>query len=204
MKQTTKAVIAASAFGCAALFSFGWSEQGGVSLSVENAQARVGRPWTPVSVAGVARRQHRRSVYGYGVGAGAVAVGTAAAVAAANSPYYNNTGYYGTGYDNDGVYHGWGSPGYYNNGAYGTAPHATGYTTTAPYTGGVVAQPGYASGAPYAARAAYDTGPHYTGWYQGGPYHGYGTWDEYAKRNGIVCQPGTTVKLEDGNTYPCQ
>jgi hypothetical protein len=189
MKQTTKAVIAASAFGCAALFSFGWSEQGGVSLSIENAQARFGRPLTPVSVAGVARRQHRRSVYGYGVGAGAVAVGTAAAVAAANSPYYGGTGYY-----DDGAYHGWG---------WGSQPSTTGYYTNAPYNGGVVAGTAY-SGAPYAAQASYDTGPHYRGWYPGGPYHGYGTWDEYAARYSIICQPGSTVKLNDGLTYLCQ
>ena len=56
MKYVRKAALAASAFGCAALFSFGWAEQGGISLSVESAQARVGRPLSPVSVAGVARR----------------------------------------------------------------------------------------------------------------------------------------------------
>jgi hypothetical protein len=86
-----KLAIAGSTVVCAALLSFGWSEQRGVSLSVESAQARVGRPLTPVSVAGVARRQNRRAAYGYGgygYGvAGAAAVGTAA--------YYgnpNNTG----------------------------------------------------------------------------------------------------------------
>lgn len=73
-----KFAIAALAFACAALLSFGWSEQGDISLSVESANARVGRPLTPVSVAGVARRQTRRAVYG------TAAVG-AAAVAA---PYY--------------------------------------------------------------------------------------------------------------------
>jgi hypothetical protein len=95
MKHARKTALAASAFMCAALLSFGWSEQGGISLSIESAQARVGRPLTPMSVAGVARRQNRRAVYGggYGVGAGAVAVGTAAAVAA-TSP---NWGWGGTG-----------------------------------------------------------------------------------------------------------
>ena len=91
MKYIRKAALAASAFACAALFSFAWSEQGGISLSVESAQARVGRPLTPVSVAGVARRQTRRAVYGTGL-AGAAVVGTAAAVAAA--PYYGRAGYY--------------------------------------------------------------------------------------------------------------
>jgi hypothetical protein len=61
-RNLPKATVAASAFALAALFSFGWSEQSGVSLSIEKAEARVGRPLTPVSVAGVARRQYRRSV----------------------------------------------------------------------------------------------------------------------------------------------
>src|SRR5215471_13824428 len=95
MKHARKTALAASAFTCAALLSFGWSEQGGISLSIESAQARVGRPLTPVSVAGVARRQNRRAAYAGGAwrdsqpywGArpyvgGAAAVGTAAAVAA--------------------------------------------------------------------------------------------------------------------------
>ena len=85
MKQMslTTVGIAVSTFACAALLSFDWTEQRGVSLSVESAQARVGRPLTPVSAAGVARRQTRRAVYGAGaIGVGAAAVGTAAAVAA--------------------------------------------------------------------------------------------------------------------------
>src|SRR3989442_3103633 len=80
MKHARKTALAASAFTCAALLSFGWSEQGGISLSIESAQARVGRPLTPVSAAGVARRHNRRAVYGAGVvGAGAAAARTAAA-----------------------------------------------------------------------------------------------------------------------------
>jgi hypothetical protein len=104
MKQISlgKAAIASTAFACAALFSFGWAEQGGVSLSVDSAEARVGRPLTPVSVAGVGRRQARRAAYGYGAGVagtgvGVAAVGTAAAVAA-TQPWgwgYGGTGYYG-------------------------------------------------------------------------------------------------------------
>ena len=88
MKMTLKkAAIATSAFACAALMSFSWSEQGDVSLSVESAQARVGRPLSPVSVAGVARRQTRRAVYGAGVVvAGVVGAGV-----------YAGGGYYGGG-----------------------------------------------------------------------------------------------------------
>ena len=107
MKQMSLTTIAvgASTFACAALLSFGWSEQRGLSLSVEKAEARVGRPLTPVSVAGVARRQNRRAAYGAGVvGAGAAAVGTAAAVAATSpnwgwggDPYRTGTGYYAGG-----------------------------------------------------------------------------------------------------------
>ena len=86
MKHARKTALAASAFTCAALLSFGWSEQGGISLSIESAQARVGRPHTPVSVAGVARRHNRRAVYGAGaVGAGAAAAGTAAAIGTAGA-----------------------------------------------------------------------------------------------------------------------
>jgi hypothetical protein len=100
MKQMslTTVAIAASTFACAALLSFGWSEQRGLSLSIEKAEARVGRPLTPVSVAGVARRHNRRAVYGAGAAAAgtAAAIGTAAAVGA-TSPYYTGAGYYAGG-----------------------------------------------------------------------------------------------------------
>ena len=105
MKHARKTALAASAFTCAALLSFSWSEQGGISVSIESAQARVGRPLTPVSGAGVARRHNRRAVYGAGVvGAGAAAVGTAGAVAATSpnwgwggNPYQNAGGPYYSG-----------------------------------------------------------------------------------------------------------
>jgi hypothetical protein len=134
----TRIAIAVSTFACATLFSFAWSEEHGVSMSVDSAQARVGRPLTHVSVDGVSRRQTRRAVYGagaYGVGAGAAAVGTAAAIAA-TSP-------------------GWGAgPGY------------------------------YAGGGPY---ASYAYSP-----------------EDWRRRNGMVCTPGTLTKMEDGRMYRCQ
>jgi hypothetical protein len=119
MKQVSKSAIAVAAFACSAIFSFGWSEHGGISLSVESAEARIGRPATPGSVAGVARRQTRRG-YGYGAAGaaavGAAVVGTAAAVAATN--YYGGPGYYsggpyypGAGYGAGGPYAGYGYPG---------------------------------------------------------------------------------------------
>ena len=83
MSHSGKIAIATTTFACTALLSFGWSEQRGVSLSIESAQARVGRPLTPVSVAGVARRQYRRGAYGYGYGAGAAGSGLAAGTAVA-------------------------------------------------------------------------------------------------------------------------
>jgi hypothetical protein len=112
MKPSLKKImLAGSTLMAATLFSFGWSEQSGVSLSIDKAEARIGRPLTPVSVAGVARRQTRRAVYGAGVvGAGAAAVGTAAAIGTAGAiaatspnwgwggnPYQTGTGYYAGG-----------------------------------------------------------------------------------------------------------
>jgi hypothetical protein len=109
MKQMslTTVVIGASTFACAALLTLSWSEQCGVSLSVESAQARVGRPLSPVSVAGVARRQTRRGAYGVGaVGVGAAAVGTAAAVAATSPNWGWGSGpYTGAGYNAGGPYY---------------------------------------------------------------------------------------------------
>jgi hypothetical protein len=71
------------AFACiamvsAATFSVGPSADGRLSLGIEAAQARVGRPATPRSAAGVARRTTRRAVVG-GAAVGAATVGAAAA-----------------------------------------------------------------------------------------------------------------------------
>jgi hypothetical protein len=108
-----KAAIAVPVLACAAMFSFDWSEQAGVSISIESAQARIGRPLTPVSVAGVARRQARRATYGYG--AGVVGAGVAAAGAVAAAGYYGATApYYGSGYYGGGPYR----TGYYGGGPY--------------------------------------------------------------------------------------
>jgi hypothetical protein len=176
-KSLTTVAIAASTFACAALLSFGWSEQGGVSLSVESAQARVGRPLTPVSVAGVARRHTRRAVYGAGaIGAGAVAVGTAAAVAA-TSP--------------DGGWGGDAGTGYYAGGPYysGAVRGARAAYYGAPYAGGT------SEGQRWNAVRAY---------YTSGPWYGYSGWDDYAARNQISCTPGSMVKGDNGLMYRCQ
>jgi hypothetical protein len=57
-------IIAATALFCAAPVSLQWSPAKTPSLSLNTADARVGRPLTPMSVAGVNRRVHRRAYYG--------------------------------------------------------------------------------------------------------------------------------------------
>ena len=174
MKHVRRAALAGSAFMCAALFSFGWSEQGGISLSIESAQARVGRPLTPVSVAGVARRQNRRAAYGYGVGAGvagAAAIGTAAAVAA-TSPTWGWGGYYG------------GGP----------------YVGTGPYVGGGALAARAYYGGPIETKSFYLP----TAYYANGPWYGYSGWDDYKARNGLACAPGELFKGDDGLMHVCQ
>jgi len=64
---------------------------------VTQADARVGNPLTPVSVAGVERRQTRRAVRRGAVVTGA-AVGTGAYYRGYYGPGYSGTGYSGTGY----------------------------------------------------------------------------------------------------------
>ena len=123
--------IATSAFACATLLSFSWSEQRGVSLSVESAQARIGRPWTPVSVAGVARRHYRRAAYGYGAGLVGVGAVGAAAVAANRWGYYGGGPYVGAGWGYSG---GYGTGGYY--GSYGGYPGYYGAYAAGGYPGG--------------------------------------------------------------------
>jgi hypothetical protein len=73
-----------AALVCAAVpASFNWSPGNLTLLSLDMADARIGRPLTPMSVAGVSRRVHRRE-YRRAIAAGA-AVGIAAGAAA--GPY---------------------------------------------------------------------------------------------------------------------
>ena len=93
---------------CATPLSLRLSPEGNVSLSVDSASAVIGRPLTPMSVAGVNRRAHRRAYrqgyYGYG---------------AYNNPYrygygtYQPYSYYGSGYGTYRPWYGYGyQPGY--------------------------------------------------------------------------------------------
>ncbi len=68
--------IAAAVVTCGIAGSLGWSKGDGLSFSVTSAEARVGRPLTPLSYAGVARRTTRRAVVG-GAIVGGAAVGAA-------------------------------------------------------------------------------------------------------------------------------
>ncbi|MCS3891235.1 hypothetical protein M2171_000368 [Bradyrhizobium japonicum USDA 38] len=179
----TKLAIAGSTVACAALFSFSWSEQRGISLSVESAQARVGRPLTPVSVAGVARRQNRRAAYGYGAGvvgagvASAAAVGTAAAVAA-TSPNW-----------------GWGGSPYYSDvddyGVTGVSPDRGGPPSTGAGNYGVTGVSPYRGGGALGANAYYPapTASNSSGW--------------YITPAGMACTSGTLVTGANGLPFRC-
>ena len=110
-------VVMGAAILCAAPFSLQWSQKT-VTLSLDSADARIGRPLTPMSVAGVHRRAYRRAVYGtaaYGVGS-----------------YYGASGYPGYSY---GTYGSYGYP------AYGYGSYASGYPGYG--YGGYGYRPGY-------------------------------------------------------------
>jgi hypothetical protein len=77
----------------------------GVTPTVSKAQAVIGRPLTPGSIAGVHRRAMRRT-YGVGANIGYHPVARRAAIAAAAT----GTGYYGAGYGGWG--RGWGGWGW--------------------------------------------------------------------------------------------
>ena len=63
-KLSALGMIAAAALFCAVPLSLHWSAAKSPTLSFDTADARIGRPLTPGSVAGVNRRVHRRAYYG--------------------------------------------------------------------------------------------------------------------------------------------
>jgi hypothetical protein len=71
-KLTLLSVTLGAALLAATPYSFHWSPAKTLSLALDTADARVGRPLTPGSVAGVNRRVHRRAYYGAAAGAAAV------------------------------------------------------------------------------------------------------------------------------------
>ena len=127
-KGTILGTIVGAALLTAAPFSLQWSQKT-VALSLDSADARIGRPLTPLSVAGVHRRAYRRAVYGaaaYGVGS-----------------YYGASGYPGYSY---------GSYGYpaYGYGSYASGYPGYGYRSVYAFAG----YPGYGYGGWAARRVA--------------------------------------------------
>jgi hypothetical protein len=70
-KLTLLGIALGAALLAAAPFSMQWSPANTLTLSLNTAEARIGRPLTPGSVAGVNRRVHRRAYYGAAAGAAA-------------------------------------------------------------------------------------------------------------------------------------
>jgi hypothetical protein len=131
--------IVGAALLTAAPFSLQWSQKT-VTLSLDSADARIGRPLTPMSVAGVHRRAYRRAAYGAAAGYG---VGS----------------YYG-GYRS----YGYGSYGYP---AYGYGSYATGYPGYGYRSLYASAYPGYGYGGYYRPgyRAARRVAIHHARWH---------------------------------------
>ena len=116
-KGTILGTIVGAALLTAAPFSLQWSQKT-VALSLDSADARIGRPLTPLSVAGVHRRAYRRAVYGaaaYGVGSYYGASGYGYGSYASGYPGYGY-GSYASGY-----------PGYGYRSLYATAAGYPGY-----------------------------------------------------------------------------
>jgi hypothetical protein len=68
-----RALLATAFLALGSLASINLSPSDGLSVGIDSAQARVGRPLTPVSAAGVARRHTRRAVVGTAAVGAAVA-----------------------------------------------------------------------------------------------------------------------------------
>ena len=137
-KLSQFAVSVSAALVCAAVpASFTSSSATTTLFSLNTAEARVGRPLTATSVAGVnrrvERREYRRTTAGVAAGAavGAAAVGAAAVGAAAAGPYVRGPAYGGYGY----------GPGPYVGGAPAYGPGPAVAAAPGPYGG-----PGYGYG----------------------------------------------------------
>ena len=139
-KGTILGTIVGAALLTAAPFSLQWSQKT-VTLSLDSADARLGRPLTPMSVAGVHRRAYRRAVYG------AAAYGVGSYYGASGNPGYSYGRYgypaYGYGSYASGYGYGYGS---YASGYRGYG-HRSLYATAAGY-------PGYGYGGWAARRVA--------------------------------------------------
>jgi len=117
-KLSMLGIVAGAALLTATPLSLQWS-QTKVALSVDSADARIGRPLTPLSVAGVHRRAYRRAyrsavyggIAGYGLGS-----------------------YYGSGYPAYSYSSGYGYPAY-GYGSYSYGSYGYGYPAFGGYGG---------------------------------------------------------------------
>jgi hypothetical protein len=67
-RLTITSVVVGAALLSAVPFSLRFSPENSVSLAMDAANAVIGRPLTPLSIAGLHRRAMRRGSYGYGGG----------------------------------------------------------------------------------------------------------------------------------------
>jgi hypothetical protein len=88
-KLTVLSIMVGGALLAAVPLSLQWSPEKKVVLSLDRADARVGRPLTPGSIAGVNRRVNRRAYRGAYYGAAAAGAATAYGVGS----YYGSYGY---------------------------------------------------------------------------------------------------------------
>jgi hypothetical protein len=111
-KAAILGTIVGAALLAAAPFSLQWSQKT-VTLSLDRADARLGRPLTPMSVAGVHRRAYRRAAYGT-----AAAYGVGSYYGASGYPgySYSSYGYPASGYGSYYAYAGYPGYGYGNYG----------------------------------------------------------------------------------------
>jgi hypothetical protein len=75
MKLSALGLVLATGLLCSAPVTIDWSPAKAPSLALDTADARLGRPLTPMSVAGVNRRVHRRAYYDAAAAAGAAGYG---------------------------------------------------------------------------------------------------------------------------------
>jgi hypothetical protein len=125
-KRSMFGIIVGAALLAAAPFSLHWSHEKNVALSLDRADARVGRPATALSVAGVHRRAYRRAYRGAAYGA-AAAYGVGSYYGASGYPGYSYGSYSNPGYNYGSSSYGYpGYGGYYRPGyraARGVAIH---------------------------------------------------------------------------------
>jgi hypothetical protein len=74
-KLSVVGFVLATGLLCSTPVTVDWSPAKMPSLGIDTADARIGRPLTPMSVAGVNRRVHRRAYYGAAAAAGAAGYG---------------------------------------------------------------------------------------------------------------------------------